>query len=347
MLWQNEFMRRLVVMGVLSSALAASLVLASAATPAFACGCGAIVMPPDTRASTADERVILSWDGSQESMELSFDVSSASLAAGLIIPTPTPATVEAGDARTFDLIENLVTPEERYETDIWGLGYLMPEAEPAPVTVLDRVKLGELEATSLASTDSAGLAAWLATNEFEISDKLTDALSSYVELGWSFTAVRLTASAPLSGRLDPVRLTFATDRLVYPMRLAQLDPGQRDVRVYVFDSQRAALTQANAPTRELDAEVSVLWAGEASDTRLSALGSYLTVIDVHYEQPDEQATSDIGVVQSSNQSRIKPEVVRYRMVTLLGFPVGTLVVLWVTLGFGLAAGHLIGRRRAR
>jgi len=340
-------MRRLVVMGVVSSALAASLVLATAATPALACGCGAIVAPPDTRVSTSDERVILSWNGARESMELSFDVSSTSLAAGLIIPTPTPATVEAGDARTFDLIENLVTPEERFETDIWGLGYLMPENEPAMVTVLDRIELGALEATSLASTDSAGLAAWLATNEFEITDELTEALSSYVELGWSFTAVRLTAGAPLSGRLDPVRLSFATDRLVYPMRLAQLDPGQRHVRVYVFDSQRAALTQASAPTRELDADVSVLWAGEPRDARLSALGSYLTVLDVHYEKPDEQATSDIGVVQSSNQSRIKPEVVRYRMITLLGFPVGTLVVLWFAIGFGLVAGHLIGRRRAR
>ena len=213
--------------------------------------------------------------------------------------------------------------------------------------MLDRVQIGELEATTLASGDTVGLAAWLASNEFEISGDLTKSLAAYVELGWSFTAVKLAAGAPLGGRLDPVRLTFATDRLVYPMRLAKLDPGPRNVRVYVFDSKRTGLVQAGAPTRELDADVSVLWAGETSDPRLTVLGSYLTVSDVHYELSEEQATSDIGVAQSVNQSDVKPEIVRYRTVTLLGFPVGSLVVLWLAIGIGIVTAHLVGRRRAR
>ena len=340
-------MRRSVVMGSVSSALALSLVLLTGATAAFACGCGAIVGPPDAGFTVSNESVILSWNGEQESMEFGFDVLSTSLVAGLIIPTPTPATVEVGDSRTFDLIENLVIPTQRYETDLWGLGYLAPAVAPTQVTVLDRVRLGELEATALASSDTAGLAAWLATNEFEMSADLMTALEAYVELGWSFTALKLSADAALNGRVDPVRLTFATDRLVYPMRLAKVDPGPRHVRVYIFDSERSALAQAGAPTREIDAEVSVFWAGETSDSRLTVLGSYLTVIDVHYELASKQATSDFGVVASIDQSDVKPEIVEYRMITLLGVPVGTLVVLWLAAGFGLATAHLVGRRRAR
>lgn len=333
--------------GAVLFALVTTLVLGAAATPAHACGCGAIVSPPETTTTAANERVILSWNGDQEVMELSFDISSPSLVAGVIIPTPTAAVIDAGDARTFDLLENLVVPTERYETDVWGLGYLIPHEEPTPVTVLDRVRVGELETTTLAASDSAGLATWLAANEFEIADNLTAPLEAYVELGWTFTVVKLIGEAPLDGRLDPVRLTFSTDRLVYPMRLAKLDEEPRDVRLYVFDTKRTGLAQAAAPTRDLDADVSVLWAGEVDDPRLAALGTYLTVSEVHYEDPEEQATSDIGVVASNRQDNVRQELVHYRTISLLGIPVGTLVVSWLALGLGIGVAHLVGRRRAR
>lgn len=333
-------------MGVLTSALAIALV-AGSATPAFACGCGAIVSPVDTKTTASNERAILSWNGKQEVMELSFDISSPSLVAGVIIPTPTEAELEAGDARTFDLLENLVAPEESYETDLWGLAYLKPQPEQTTVTVLDRVRIGELEASTLAASDSAGLTTWLAANEFEISEELTKSLDAYVELGWTFTVVKLVGEAPLDGRLDPVRLTFDTDRLIYPMRLAKLDLEPRDVRLYVFDTQRTSLAQAATPTRDLDADISVLWAGEVDDPRLKVLGPYLTVSNVHYEEPETQATSDIGVVPSHRTEDVQAEIVHYRTIALLGIPVGTLIVLWVAIGFGIVAAHLIGRRRAR
>ena len=340
-------MRRVAVIGVLTSALATLLAVTTAAGPASACGCGAIVGPADTSASAVNEQVILSWNGEQETMELSFDVSSDSVAAGLIIPTPSPATVDSGDPRTFALLENLVLPVDRFETDIWGVGYLHPEPEKQPVTVLDRVRLGELEATTLAASDSAGLTVWLSRNDFEISEDMTKSLESYVELGWSFTAVKLVADSVMSGQLDPLRLTFSTDRLVYPMRLAKMDSAPHDVRLYVFDIERTALAEAGAPTRDIDATVTVVWAGEPNDARLDALGAYLTVFDVRYDVPEEQATSDIGVVSSTNQTDHHPEVVHYRMVTLLGMPVGTLTIIWFAIGIGIAAAHLRGRRRAR
>jgi hypothetical protein len=39
--------------------------------------------------------------------------------------------------------------------------------------------------------------------------------------------------------------------------------------------------------------------------------------------------------------------VHYKMITLLGIPVGTLLVGWTLLGMALVAGHIVGRRRAR
>ena len=336
-------MRRLVAIGMLS----ALLVTAGAASPAFACGCGIVVGPPDQPVAATNERAIVHWDGTKETIDLMLDLQSESLTTGMIIPTPLPALVSEGDYRLFDLVEGAVAPTDRVETDWWGLGYLVPEPQPADVVVLDRVTVGPIETTTLAATDTAGLNTWLANNGFVVSENKIKALANYIERGWSFTVIRLTSEDVVDGTIDPIRLTFDTPRLVYPTRLAGVETTPQSLRLYVFDKQRVTVAKAHAPTADIDGSVAVVWAGEPLDTRLSALGEYLTVFDIRYDDPKEQVTSDLTFVYSVGAVDVKPETVHYRMVTLLGIPVGTLIVGWTILGLGIAAGHVVGRRRAR
>ena len=58
-------------------------------------------------------------------------------------------------------------------------------------------------------------------------------------------------------------------------------------------------------------------------------------------------TSDLAFVYSVAGTDVKPETVHYRMITLLGIPVGTLIVAWTILGLAIITGHFVGRRRAR
>jgi hypothetical protein len=340
-------MRRAVATGVLGAVLVGLLTFASAAAPAAACGCGGVVGPPDSAVSVSNERAIIHWDGGKETIELMVDMASDSNTAGIIIPTPFVPEVSAGDARTFELIESSIVPTTHIETDWWGLGYLMPDPVETVADTFTRVRVGPLEATTIAAEDTASLDTWLAVNNFEISPDLAKSLSGYAELGWSLTAIKLTNETGLGGHIDPIRLSFETDRLVYPMRLAKSEKTPQSVRLYVFDKQRTGVSKANSPTVSLDADVTVAWSGATEDQRLLALGSYLTVFDIRYDDPPKQATSDIGVVYSLSESDVRPKTVHYRMITLLGIPVGTLIVLWTALGLTLALGHVVGRRRAR
>ena len=341
-------MRRLVAMGVLAAlSLSALLVGTSPASPAFACGCGVVVAPDGSTVETSNERALVHWDGTKETIELLLDVKSDALDLGMIIPTPLPALVSAGDARLFDTVESTVAPVRRVETDWWGLGYLLPDPEPAEVTVLDRVQVGPLEATTLAAVDTASLNTWLAVNGYSFSETATKSLASYVERGWSLTVLRLTSEDPFTGQLDPIRLTFESTRLIYPTRISQVETAPHSMRLYVFDKQRVSVAKANSPTVEIDADVSIAWAGEVTDSRLTAMGAYLTVFDIRYAVPKEQVTSDLTFVYSVSDLDVKPETVHYAMVTLLGIPVGTLIVGWTVLGLAIATGHFVGRRRAR
>ncbi len=336
-------MRRLVAIGVLS----AIFVGTAAASPAFACGCGVVVAPDGATVAVSNERALVHWDGTKETMELLLDVESDALELGIVIPTPLPAIVEDGDPRLFETIENTVAPVRRVETDWWGLGYLMPDPPPSEVEVLDRVQVGPLEATTIAAVDTAGLNTWLAANGYSFSETVTKSLASYVERGWSFTVLRLMGDDPMTGQLDPIRLTFETTRLIYPTRISQVETAPQSMRLYVFDKQRVTVAKANSPTVEIDGDVSVAWAGEVSDARLTAMGAYLTVFDITYTEPKKQITSDLAFVYSVSDRDVKPETVHYAMVTLLGIPVGTLVVGWAVIGLALVTGHVVGRRRAR
>ena len=340
-------MRRAVANGVLGAVLVGVLTCAAAAAPAVACGCGGVVGPADSAVSVSNERAIIHWEDGRETIELMVDMTANSETAGIIIPTPFTPKVSQGDARTFELIEATIVPTKRVETDWWGLGYLLPDPAEVTADTFNRVRVGPLEATTMAATDTASLDTWLAANAFEISPKLAESLAGYGQLGWSLTAITLTNETGLSGHIDPIRVSFDTERLVYPMRLASSEKTAQSVRLYVFDKQRTAVSKANSPTIDIDANVTVAWSGAPEDRRLLAMGKYLTVFDIRYDDPPKQATSDIGVVYSLNENDVRPENVHYQMITLLGVPVGTLIVLWTALGVVLVLGHVVGRRRAR
>jgi hypothetical protein len=176
---------------------------------------------------------------------------------------------------------------------------------------------------------------------------MSNAIKTYAEYGWSFTLISLTSEDVIDGHIDPIRLTFNTNRLVYPMRLARSEPGPQNVRIYLFDDHRNDVTQAAAPTLDIDADIDDLYAGKVEDSRLTELGSYLSAFDITYTDPKVQVVSDIGFFESVSDETVMPTITEYRPVTLLGLPVGTLVVAWALVGTLLVVGHFRGRRRAR
>jgi hypothetical protein len=336
-------MRRLVAIGVLS----ALLVGTAAASPAFACGCGVVIAPDGSTVETSNERALVHWDGEKETIELLLDVDSDALDLGIVIPTPLPALVTEGDSRVFDIVESTVAPVQRVETDWWGLGYLLPDPVPTDVVVLDRVQVGEVEATTIAASDPVSLSTWLAANSYSLSEDVTKAMTTYVQRGWSFTVLRLVSDTKISGQLEPIRLTFETARLIYPTMLARAQATPHTLQLFVFDKQRVSIARANSPTQDIEGDVTVLWSGKVTDTRLVSMGQYLTAFEVRYASPDKDLKSDIAFVYSVSDSDVKPETVHYSMITLLKIPVGTLIVGWTLIGLAIAAGHFVGRRRAR
>jgi hypothetical protein len=336
-------MRRFLAVGIAAAVFA----IGGAAAPAHACGCGIIAPPDGVSASATDERAIVSLVDGVETIEFTADMTSKAKSVGFLIPTPQQATVTAGDARTFDLIENLIKPTVTEQADIWGISHLVKPHKNRETNGKQRVQLGPFVVSTIAPGDESSMKKWLKKNGFVMSDEAATAMALYANQGWSITAVRLDGAQSLSGHIDPIRLSFRTTEMVYPMRFARLSTNPTSIRLYVFSDKRSYLAQANQRVTDLSAPVTTDWAGPTPDPRLESLGDYLTVLDVELSDPPRQATSDIGIIESRILTDVTEMAPRYHVVTLLGIPVGSLVVGWLLIGLILTTVWAVRRYRAR
>lgn len=309
-------MTRRVLGGTAAVALAAAaLTMVGIAQPAAACACGAPTPPDGVSVSVGEEHALVTFDGTTQRIDLVLDMLADGADTGLLVPTPTPATVSLGEKSVFEALVRQTAPTVEYVEDWWGsVGDGSAGAAP---DVLSEVDLGPLSAVTLAASDAAGLQAWLGQNGYGIDPAVESLLADYVARGWSFAAFKLTGEVPLDGALDPVRLEFATTDIVYPLLLSQAAQTPQTVRLYLFgaDGMQAAFPDGTAFG-------SVVWAGRVTQPGLLRLGEYLTVLEGYFPEPATQITGDLTITSTGARADHQPVETRTKYVEIGGVPLG-------------------------
>ncbi|MFV6027964.1 DUF2330 domain-containing protein [Streptomyces sp. NPDC056264] len=230
-----------------------ALQLGSLLSPAYACGCGAMIPTKDQRIGVDREESAVHWDGRTETVVMRFNVHGDARHAAWIMPVPSRAGVTLGDPELFDALDRLTEPEQRERSYFWPRegdwpfdhDYGDSAGAPAPgaggVGVVGRERLGPFDVARLTATDPDALGDWLRTHGFELPERLTGALQPYVERQWEYVAVRLAPEqkdAVLQGELTPLRITFASPELVYPMRLSRLAKTSQSLGLSILAAHR-------------------------------------------------------------------------------------------------------------
>lgn len=322
----------------------------AAVTPAAACACGGVVSSGNA-ARVDSETAVIGWDGTRETVLMRLGMRFDGADAALIVPTPTPATVSAGNAAAFAELSRLTAPEVVTEYRWFGSDGDGATAGAGPGSgpeVLGKVQLGPLEATTLRGGDLTGVREWLAANDYQLRPEVSATLDPYLREGWSFVAMRLTSAKPLSGALDPVRLTFDSDRLVYPMRMSAAATGPQSAHLYVFGDHRVVRTDADAASQSTFTEFASPVA-ELTDPDLKALAAdrnYLTELSVRITQP-AAITTDFTFGPAPTDDVVRDRVVTTEYVELLGFPAGYVLIVVALSVIGVVAGVILRRRPTR
>ncbi|MCO5999319.1 DUF2330 domain-containing protein [Actinoallomurus rhizosphaericola] len=298
--------------------------------PSWACGCGALITSTNSGVDVAAETSIVRYDGSSEEIVMRLSVRSSARDAAWLMPTPSRATVTLGERGWFDQLDRLTAPKvvrRRHWLPDLGGGTRVAGA-PAPaggrVGVLAQQRLGPFEVTTLSAADPRALAAWLTSHGYHLKGRLAQALAPYVARRWTYTAVRLAPrSGPLSGELDPLRIRFAADAPVYPIRLSRLASTPQAVHLYVLAPHRVTVRGLSLFTtyagRVRPAQV-------ASPGLRSLLGggAFLTEF-VRQGIPPADFTDDLGFTYTADTPYQQVEYEEGGLVTFLGLP----AVLWL------------------
>ena len=275
-----------------AAVLAAAMLVVSPTTTAGACACGGIVSP-DLDARVTGEQSLIVLNGNTETIVMRLDLHSVADNAALIVPTPTPATASRVEPGLFAELERLTAPRiERGGTGHSGRDETGAVPGSGP-TVLAQVQLGPLEATTLTGGDLTGVRRWLDANGYTMRPEVTAALGPYLEQGWSFVAMRLTGDTPLRGQLDPVRLDFTSDRMVYPMRMAVAAKETQRIVIYTLAQHRMQRSDTDADRQDVAVDYAGSIQGRSTSQALAALSAknrYLTKISTTIDQPSSITT---------------------------------------------------------
>lgn len=223
---------------MLKRVLLALIAILAALAPAAALACG---MPLEARITF--EQALLIVDGPRQQMITSVRLSEASPDAAVLFPVPGTPTVDqpAGGAALFGYLTEATKPLVRVERQMrWGFPPRDDGATggaPAGVSVLGEELLGGYQVARLAADDVGALQAWLDTNGYSVPAAARPILAAYVADGWSFVAVKLADAAP-DGALDPLRISYESPELRYPMRLGALSDQPVGVSLFVLAANR-------------------------------------------------------------------------------------------------------------
>ncbi len=328
------------------------------AAPAQACACGGVVDQPGGDTSVSAETAVVRWDGARETIQLRLSTRSEAVTAGLLVPTPSPATVDLGDEQVFTDLSDVIAPRTEERRHLFGPplffgggggGDGASAGGPGGVQVLGTVDLGPLRATTLSATDARALDGWLEQHRYETSPTLQAAVQPYVDEGWSFVAVQLNAvGQSLEGDLPPISMSFTSEEAVYPMRMSSAAEETQQPTVYVLADHRMQRTDpvASGSTRPDVAFAGIVSPGEVTSPTLRewlATTPYLTATSQWLPDPS-QIVTDFTFARAPDDTSYQQ--VLYDDTYLLPGDVGAVLILLLVVGAVWLVVRLV-RRPAR
>jgi hypothetical protein len=214
----------------------------------------------------------------------------------VLLPVPATPTVTALTGRAASVFGDLELATRQVATrQDPSDGSAGVPSGTGEVSVLSRERIGGYEVTRLRAGDAADLRRWLDRGGYATPAAARPVLRDYVRRGWAFVAIRLAGAVRGDeGTLSPLRISFASKRLVYPLRLSAASSRPVDVQLYVVGEHRVVATGLDTYYAGF---VSDLRPAPAPEVARLVRGRYVTRLGLAGGDP-KAITSDVFVRQA-------------------------------------------------
>ena len=208
------------------------LIISFLLTPLLALADGMILPPYGYSIKEAQQTAVILYEDKTktETLVLSIQFEGDAEEFAWVIPTPSEPEVDKASRSLITSLEDL-TRTSSYGYETLGLGSSMKAYDTGEsVTIVEKKKVDYYDITTLSAEDSSALSNWLNDHGYTYPKKYEYVLNSYIENDWYFVAVKIDTTALDSkagsqlkeGEATPLKLTFQTDNIVYPLKISSV-----------------------------------------------------------------------------------------------------------------------------
>ncbi|MEO0142872.1 MAG: DUF2330 domain-containing protein [candidate division WOR-3 bacterium] len=202
---------------------------------------GLIPFNPNVTIFEPNQRAIIAWNGIEEILLLSTDLSASDSTMVLeILPLPSEPKVKKGDIETFRRATNLIN-QRIYISKKKNGGRLSEEIIPPPAEIVFHEKIGAHDISVVHLKEVNGFVEWvkkyIASLGFEgeiISQAHKELIEEYINGGFVWFVFDIINLNKEQNTLEPIQYRFATEKLFYPLKITRLASGFTTVELIIL-----------------------------------------------------------------------------------------------------------------
>jgi Uncharacterized protein conserved in bacteria (DUF2330) len=196
---------------------------------------GMLVPPPDYMIYETEQKAAIFYDQGIEHLVIQIAFQGNAENFAWIVPTPAQPKIEKSSDSLFLKLDQLTRPEIEPMLERDAFSGSAQNSKEAGIKILETKKIDYYDITVLEAKDKDSLYKWLNDNGYQFPEEGRYVADEYIQKGWTFTAVkinneRLSDSVEkqlASGHAIPLKLSFKTDQVVYPMKISSIN-GMKD-----------------------------------------------------------------------------------------------------------------------
>lgn len=260
---------------------------------------GGIFIPHDSSGYETGQRAFIYFTGQSEMLVVSANFRANAKDFSWVIPTPAKPEIDKANYNLFKDLEQMTNTGERPVELSGGFsGSGAPKSDL--VQIIEQKKVGIYDTAILKATDEKALADWLITHGYTFPADKNSELKSYVDNGWYFVIAKIqpdltnqtgTESALMNGTLTPLKLTFPSDKIIYPMKLTGI-----------------ALRSAQPGTTATASTGTTIPPGAITETVSPDMPIKLYVLSDHKTQSDSLQTDYANWISESNRVNLNTDL---------------------------------------
>ena len=205
------------------------------------CNRGMIPVDPNIKVFEPKQRAMLAWDGNEEILLLSTDLSASESTMVIeVLPLPSEPQVKKGDLETFrraiSLINSKIRTAALARTGELSKGMKQPSGE---VTFHKKIGSHDISVTHL--LDAKGFVKWvkdyLKSIDIEhevISDEMRILIEEYIEDSFEWFVFDVVTLSKEIVTNEPIQYTFRTKSLFYPLKITRTSEGNTAIELIIL-----------------------------------------------------------------------------------------------------------------